>query len=183
MRQARDAAGARCQLDEIAGGNRVPHFADSLVQFIDDDRALGLHESFSGMCEHQVAQLAEEPLVASKPPRIGEFRVGDGPSFINRRSFAADHVLAEQRNLGFAIAVNPLVATVCAGLIDHTEHFDIRVRSVGASAGRAVESDRNNVIAMCFEQSRDDRINHDKPLRARQRPRAGREARQLFVGH
>jgi hypothetical protein len=121
----------------------------------------------------QVAQIVEELLVTSKPLRIGEFRVRDGPSFINRRSFAADHVLAEQFNLSFAITINPLVSTVFTGLIDHTEHFDIRVRSIGASAGRAVEADRNNVIAMCFEQSRDDRINYDKPRSARQRTRSG----------
>ena len=95
----------------------------------------------------------------------------NGPSFIKHRSFPADYVLAEQFYLGFAIAMNPFVATVFAGLIDHTEHFDIRISSVRASAGRAVEADRNNVIAMRLEQSRDERINDHKPLSARQRTR------------
>lgn len=135
------------------------------------------------MREHQRAQIAEEPFVTTKPPRVGEFRVRDGPSFVYHGGFATDYVLSEQFDFGFAITVNPFVAAVFTGSIDHTEHFDIGVRCVHASAGRAVEPDGHNVIAMRFEQSRDDRINDHKPLIARERTRSPGESRRRFVGH
>jgi hypothetical protein len=99
--------------------------------------------------------------------RISEFRVRDRPSFIDHGSFAADYVFSEQFDFDFAIPMNPLVPAVFTESIDHAEHFDIRVGSVRAAPSRAIQSDGYDMTAIGIEQSRGDRVDHDKPLGAR----------------